>query len=178
MTDTQWPRFEVFQQTKEGATFANVGGVHAPDAEMALQNARDVFVRRPETHRLWVVPARSILSRTAEELEEDMNWRDELVAEDVPEKAYYIFRKSSQRRSMTFVQHVGQLTAPTPLHALARALDRFDDEPAYVWWIVPAEAIVSSRDEDADSMFAPARDKKYRMPTEYHTRTMMDKLRD
>ncbi|MFW6184573.1 MAG: phenylacetic acid degradation protein, partial [Chloroflexota bacterium] len=153
--DTQWPRFEVFQQAREGAPFANVGSVHAPDAELALQNARDVFVRRPQTHRLWVAPARVILMKTAEELEADPSWSKALVTEDVPEKVYFIFRKTTQRRSMTYVSHVGAVKAVTPVQALAEAIEQFNDEPVYVWWIVPAEAIVANRDEDADSMFGP-----------------------
>ena len=69
--DTQWPRYEVFQQSRPGGPYQSVGSVHAPDAEIALQNARDVFVRRPQTVSLWVVPAEQILARTQEELEED-----------------------------------------------------------------------------------------------------------
>lgn len=178
--DTQWPRFEVFQQSREDAPFHNVGSVHAPDEEMALQNARDVFVRRPQTLRLWVVPASQIFARTRQQLAEDAAWReegaawrDETVAEDVPPKQYYVFRKTSQRRSMTFVVHAGEVQAPTPVQALAKAVDRYGDEEVYVWWIVPATAVVANDEEDAEPMFAPAHDKTFRMPTEYRTRTMM-----
>jgi ring-1,2-phenylacetyl-CoA epoxidase subunit PaaB len=76
MTDTQWRRFEVFVQEKVGEPYQNVGAVHAPDAEMALQNARDVFVRRPECVSLWVVPAEMIFAKTAQELETSL-WREE-----------------------------------------------------------------------------------------------------
>jgi ring-1,2-phenylacetyl-CoA epoxidase subunit PaaB len=34
--------------------------VHAPDAEGALQNARDVYTRRGESVSLWVVPSQAI----------------------------------------------------------------------------------------------------------------------
>jgi ring-1,2-phenylacetyl-CoA epoxidase subunit PaaB len=70
MTDTQWPRFIVFQQAKVDAPHQYAGSVHAPDAEMALMNARDVFVRRPTCVSLWVVPSTAVFSRTAEELAE------------------------------------------------------------------------------------------------------------
>src|SRR5690606_36949825 len=76
--DTQWPRFEVFQQVRPDTPFHNVGSVHAPDAELALQNARDVFVRRPQTVTLWVVPADRILMKTREELAAEPGWRDEI----------------------------------------------------------------------------------------------------
>lgn len=171
--DTQWPRFEVFQQSREDAPFHNVGSVHAPDAEMALQNARDVFVRRPQTLRLWVVPARHIFSRTRQQLEENPAWQDEITAADLPSRQYHVFHKTSQRRSMTFVTHAGEVEAPTPVQALAKALEQFGDDTAYVWWIVPADAVAANDEEDAKPMFAPAHDKTFRMPTEYRTRTMM-----
>lgn len=180
--DTQWPRFEVFQQVREGAPFANVGAVHAPDPEIALQNARDVFVRRPHTHRLWVVPATEILSRTAEQLADGQEQAE--APDEAPdltavgdERRYYIFRKTSQRRSMNFVTQWGDVQAASPQSALRLALEQFaEDRPAFVWWIVPANAVLSSRDEDVSSMFEPAHDKSYRMPTEYHTQTMMREL--
>ena len=35
----------------------HVGSLHAPDAEMALRNARDLYTRRQEGVSIWVVPA-------------------------------------------------------------------------------------------------------------------------
>ncbi len=58
--DSQWPLWEVFVQTKAGSSHEHVGSVHAPDAELALQNARDVYARRPPVLSIWVVPAASI----------------------------------------------------------------------------------------------------------------------
>lgn len=179
--DTQWMRFEVFQQSRPGAPFANVGSVHAPDPEIALQNARDVFVRRPQTHRLWVVPANVILSRTAEQLaDEDLQSppSSEQPVSDV-KKRFYVFRKTSQRRSMTFVAQAGEVHAPSADVALRRALQEWaDGKPTFVWWIVPADAVVAFSDEDAARLFEPAQNKRYRMPTEYHTQTMMRQLRE
>lgn len=40
--------WEVFIQTKPGLSHKHVGIVQAPTAEMALQNARDVYTRRKE----------------------------------------------------------------------------------------------------------------------------------
>lgn len=175
--DSQWARYEVFQQSRPEAPFANVGSVHAPDPEIALQNARDVFVRRPQTHRLWVVPATEILSRTAQEIARE-NWQA-TTEEGVPEKRYYVFRKTSQRRSMTFVSLSGEVRAVSAQEALRLGVQRFGhDGETFVWWIVPAAAIVASRDEDVSSMFEPARDKSYRMPTEYHTQTMMREVQE
>jgi ring-1,2-phenylacetyl-CoA epoxidase subunit PaaB len=36
--------------------------VHAPDGELALQNARVVYARRGEAVNLWVVPTASIVA--------------------------------------------------------------------------------------------------------------------
>ena len=46
--DTQWPLWEVFVQANPGIPHKHVGSVHAVDAEMAMQNARDVYTRRGE----------------------------------------------------------------------------------------------------------------------------------
>ncbi|MDX1665066.1 MAG: hypothetical protein R3272_14840 [Candidatus Promineifilaceae bacterium] len=171
--DTQWPRYEVFQRSREGGPVHNIGTVHAPDAEVALQNARDVFVRRPQTHTLWVAPARSILTRTREQLEEEPDWRQKMVTEEVPVKAYFVFHKNSQRRSMHYVTLCGEVEATTPVEALGKALDRYDEGESFVWWIVPADALARSEDEEIESMFAPAEDKEFRLPNQYRTRTLM-----
>lgn len=60
--NTQWPLWEVFVQSKPGQPHRHAGSVHAPDREMALQNARDVYTRRGEGVSLWVVPASAITS--------------------------------------------------------------------------------------------------------------------
>lgn len=58
--DTQWPLWEVFVQEQQGAPHEHAGSLHAPDAEMALQNARDVYARRGRLLSIWVVPAGAI----------------------------------------------------------------------------------------------------------------------
>lgn len=172
--DTQWPRYEVFQQQRPDGPYQNVGSVHAPDAEIALQNARDVFVRRPQTVGLWVVPAGAILARTSEALAEDESWRQPAVdSSGSATERYYVFQKRSQRRSMAFVTYAGEVEAATATQALARACELYGEEPVYVWWIVPATAIVGSTERDVASMFEPAHEKDYRLPGAYHTRTLM-----
>ena len=52
----QWPLWEVFTQPAGGKPHEHAGSVHAPDAEIALQNARDVYARRGEAVSIWVVP--------------------------------------------------------------------------------------------------------------------------
>jgi ring-1,2-phenylacetyl-CoA epoxidase subunit PaaB len=41
--------------------------VHAPDAELALQNARDTYARRGPVTSLWVVESRHISATTPED---------------------------------------------------------------------------------------------------------------
>lgn len=62
MADTQWPLWEVFTQPNKGEPFEHAGSVHAPDGELALQNARDVYARRGEAVNLWVVPTATIVA--------------------------------------------------------------------------------------------------------------------
>ena len=55
-----WPLWEVFVRQRRGLNHVHAGSVHAPDAETALQNARDVYLRRVEGVSIWVVPSREI----------------------------------------------------------------------------------------------------------------------
>ena len=44
MTDKkEWPLWEVFIRSQHGLSHRHVGSLHAPDAEMAIMNARDVY---------------------------------------------------------------------------------------------------------------------------------------
>jgi len=67
--DTQWMPWEVFVQSKTGAPHQHAGSVHAVDAEMALQNARDLYARRGKAVSLWVVPAQYITATKQEDNE-------------------------------------------------------------------------------------------------------------
>jgi ring-1,2-phenylacetyl-CoA epoxidase subunit PaaB len=175
MSDSQWPRYEVFQQEREGRPHQNVGSVHAPDAELALQNARDVFVRRPRTASLWLVPAEAILACTSQQLTEGVE------AGSVPEpsdpgqpEAYHVFQKQSQRRTMGYVTHTGAVQATSPQEALAKAIAQYSGgKETYVWWICPERAILRSEEQDVTSLFSPAEDKAYRMPQEYRVLSEM-----
>lgn len=56
----QWPLFEVFIRSKSGLSHKHAGSLHAADAEMALQNARDLYTRRQEGVSVWVVASDAI----------------------------------------------------------------------------------------------------------------------
>jgi len=55
-----WPLYEVFIRSANGLHHKHAGSLHAPDAEVALQNARDVYCRRQEGVSLWVVESKHI----------------------------------------------------------------------------------------------------------------------
>lgn len=57
-----WPLWEVFIRSKHGLSHKHVGSIHATDAEMAINNARDVYTRRNEGASIWVVPSVQIVS--------------------------------------------------------------------------------------------------------------------
>lgn len=56
----EWPLWEVFIRSKQGLDHKHVGSLHAADAEMAVENARDVYTRRMEGVSIWVVESRFI----------------------------------------------------------------------------------------------------------------------
>lgn len=56
----EWPLWEVFIRSKNGLNHKHAGSLHAPDAAMALENARDVYTRRGEGVSIWVVESSHI----------------------------------------------------------------------------------------------------------------------
>jgi ring-1,2-phenylacetyl-CoA epoxidase subunit PaaB len=54
-TPNEWPLFEVFIRARSGLEHKHVGSVHAADARMAIEHARNVYTRRQEGISLWVV---------------------------------------------------------------------------------------------------------------------------
>lgn len=57
-----WPLWEVFVRSAHGLAHKHVGSIHAADAAMALDNARDVYTRRNEGTSLWVVRSADIVA--------------------------------------------------------------------------------------------------------------------
>lgn len=55
-----WPLWEVFIRSKSGLDHRHCGSLHAADAKMAIENARDVYTRRQEGVSIWVVPSAQI----------------------------------------------------------------------------------------------------------------------
>lgn len=57
---SDWPLWEIFIRSQHGLTHKHVGSLHAADAAMAINNARDVYTRRNEGVSIWAVPATQI----------------------------------------------------------------------------------------------------------------------
>ncbi|HWC52163.1 MAG TPA: 1,2-phenylacetyl-CoA epoxidase subunit PaaB [Chitinophagaceae bacterium] len=62
-----WPLWEVFIRSKQGLDHKHVGSLHAADAQMAIENARDVYTRRMEGVSIWVVESKYIHASKPEE---------------------------------------------------------------------------------------------------------------
>ncbi|MDO8773767.1 MAG: 1,2-phenylacetyl-CoA epoxidase subunit PaaB [Burkholderiaceae bacterium] len=61
-TATEWPLWEVFVRSKAGLDHKHCGSLHAADATLAIQLARDVYTRRQEGVSIWVVPSSAIVA--------------------------------------------------------------------------------------------------------------------
>jgi ring-1,2-phenylacetyl-CoA epoxidase subunit PaaB len=62
-----WPLWEIFVRSKQGLDHKHVGSLHATDAAMAIENARDVYTRRQEGISIWVVESKYITASNPEE---------------------------------------------------------------------------------------------------------------
>ena len=61
MSEPVLEAWEVFRQEKDGDPMRHGGSVMAPDAELAVHYAREMFGRRQESIRLWVVRRGDVL---------------------------------------------------------------------------------------------------------------------
>lgn len=178
MTDTQWPRYMVFQQEGPDQPVVHNGTVHAPDAELAMLNARDVFVRRPEAVALWVVRADEIFTQTQEELSQyDDQSINQLIDGEQPQAArdFYVFGKFTQQAQC---RQVGQVAASSPQAAVKAAIAAFPDKQPLWWWVFPVSTVLKNESTDAEPMFSAARYKTFKDQAEYPVVTMMRQLRD
>ena len=68
-SSNEWPLWEVFIRSQHGLAHKHVGSLHAPDAGMAIKNARDVYTRRNEGVSIWVVKSADITASAPGEKE-------------------------------------------------------------------------------------------------------------
>jgi len=163
--DTQWPRWEVFKQDNAKKVHQAVGSVHAVDSEHALPTARSVFARRPNAISMWVVNENDIYSVTKEELKA----LPTETVEQTENETYLVFTKTTNRRSMVFVNHVGNVSASNARSALEEARHSFNHDEVLTWWLIAERNITKSdtSNESIESWFAPAKEKTYKQQSNY-----------
>src|SRR5437773_9344775 len=66
---SDWPLWEIFIRSKQGLDHKHVGSLHAADAQMAIENARDVYTRRMEGVSIWVVESKLIHASNPDDAE-------------------------------------------------------------------------------------------------------------
>ena len=62
MSGKEWPLWEVFVRSRSGLDHKHCGSLHASDAAMAIQHARDIYTRRQEGASIWVVRSEQIVA--------------------------------------------------------------------------------------------------------------------
>ena len=62
MSTSEFPLWEVFIRSKSGLDHKHCGSLHASDATMAIQMARDVYTRSQEGTSIWVVRSDQIVA--------------------------------------------------------------------------------------------------------------------
>jgi ring-1,2-phenylacetyl-CoA epoxidase subunit PaaB len=62
MAEKLFPLWEVFIRSRNGLAHKHVGSLHAADATLALQAARDLYTRRGEGLSIWIVPSNAIIA--------------------------------------------------------------------------------------------------------------------
>lgn len=61
-TTRDWPLYEIFIRAKSGLDHKHVGSLHATDAAMAIEHARDLYTRRQEGVSIWAVRSTDIVA--------------------------------------------------------------------------------------------------------------------
>jgi ring-1,2-phenylacetyl-CoA epoxidase subunit PaaB len=65
----EWPLFEIFIRARGGLDHKHVGSLHATDARMAIEHARDLYTRREEGISIWAVRSLDIVASDPEDAE-------------------------------------------------------------------------------------------------------------
>ena len=67
--EASWPLWEIFIRSKQGLDHKHAGSLHAADAAMAIENARDVYTRRMEGVSIWAVESKYIHASNPDDAE-------------------------------------------------------------------------------------------------------------
>ena len=60
MSKQDWPLYEIFIRAKAGLSHRHVGSLHAADASLAIDHARDLYTRRGEGVSIWAIASKNI----------------------------------------------------------------------------------------------------------------------
>jgi ring-1,2-phenylacetyl-CoA epoxidase subunit PaaB len=176
----QWPVYQVFERPSPSDPMQAAGSVHAPDPEMALASARDVYGRRPTSVGLWVVPRGAIFSKTKEEL---ANFSPAEDQKNAREQTYCVFCK---RASRVEYEEAKTIRAATAEQAVARAAqreaseqtaDHSQGEEVHAWWVFPSTAIICSESSSDEPLLKPQPHKWFRDQKSFPVLTMLRELR-
>lgn len=148
------------------------GTVHAPDAEIALLNARDVFARRPQAHAMWVVLNDHIFTKTHEQIVESA-WDDASLSGG-DEVNYCIFGKSTQQGQL---EQLGSQAGTSAQSALRDFIEAYSGKNIWFWWSFPASAVTSTEENEADSFFRPFEEHAFKDQAHYPVLTMMREIK-
>lgn len=77
--NTEIPLWEVFIRPRNGLAHRHCGSLHAVDATMALNAARDVYTRRGEGQSVWVVPSMAITASDPAQKGENFDAQDDKI---------------------------------------------------------------------------------------------------
>ena len=72
-TTSLMPLWEVFIRPRNGLDHKHAGSLHAADAVLALQAARDVYTRREEGNSIWVVRSSDIVASDPDQAAENFD---------------------------------------------------------------------------------------------------------
>ncbi len=160
LPDGGWPRWEAFVRQSGGLAHIHSESVHAPDAETALLNARDTYLRRVEGVSLWVAPAEQVTKWESD--------APDAAPKDIaprPSGLWEVFVR--HRRGLAHV-HAGSMPATGPYDAIEKSRRVYvTHQEGVSVWVVSATQVVAADPEDAEALFEPFADKDYRYPTYY-----------
>ncbi len=69
MDKNTWPLWEIFIRSKAGLDHKHAGSLHAADAKMAIEMARDVYTRRQEGISIWAVESSNLHASNPDDAE-------------------------------------------------------------------------------------------------------------
>jgi ring-1,2-phenylacetyl-CoA epoxidase subunit PaaB len=109
----------VFVRGKRGLNHVHVGSLHAPDPEMAVYAARDLYTRRNEGVSIWVVRSADITASSPDEKDPlfapsgDKVYRHPTFY-DIPDDAPHISRSARSELSSLLALHSGERCTRRP----------------------------------------------------------------